>query len=168
MRKPSSRARNSEAAILSSSHSQIVLTLQPSRRSLRSFAMSRALLPSSFGSQNRLLLCGILPFRQRCACQKQPLTCKAVEYFGSTMSGQPGRLRTWRRNRKPIAWSARRTVTSGRVSLDRDAGHDCRPLLRRDPVCQGDFLLDLPIGIGATGMMDDSIGQRSHSAQSWH
>ena len=49
--KPRSRARNSEAAIPSSSHSQIVLTFHPSRRSFRSFAMSRALLPSSFGSQ---------------------------------------------------------------------------------------------------------------------
>ena len=117
--KPRSRARNSEAVILDSSHSQIVLTLQPNRRSLRSFSMSRALLPSSFGSQKPLLVCGTPLLGQRCRCQKHPLTCKAMEYFGSTMSGHPGRLLTCSRNRKPIAWRAWRTVISGRVSFER-------------------------------------------------
>src|SRR6056297_2102279 len=39
--------------------------------------------------------------------------------FGSTRSGVPGRLRTFRRYRKPRACRARRTTISGRVSLPR-------------------------------------------------
>ena len=54
--------------------------------------------------------------------------------------------------------------------LGPDAGHDCRPLLRRDPVRHGDFasFRTLPIGIGATGMMATVLGreaiQRNHTS----
>ena len=63
-----------------------------------------------------MLVFGSLRFMQRWRCQKHPLTCTTVEYFGSTMSGQPGRLLTCSRNLKPIACSARRTAISGRVT----------------------------------------------------
>ena len=38
-----------------------------------------------------------------------------------TISGRPGRRPSWRRKRTPSAWSARRTATSGLVSLARMA-----------------------------------------------
>ena len=160
---PRSRARNSEAVILDSSHSQIVLTLQPNRRSLRSFSMSRALLPSSFGSQKPLLVCGTPLLGQRCRCQKHPLTCKAMEYFGSTMSGHPGRLLTCSRNRKPIAWSAWRTMISGRVSFE-------RMLAMIADRCSGvilsaigiiAFLPTRPVGTGTTGTIATVLGREA-------
>jgi len=91
-----------------------------------------------------------------------------VEYFGSTMSGQPGRLRTCRRNLKPIAWSARRTVISGRVSLDRTlamSADRCSGVILSAMAIAASFPAP-PVSIGGDWDDDDSIGQRSHPAQS--
>ena len=54
---------------------------------------------------------------QHAGCQKQPCTKHTALNRRNTRSGLPGSLRSCRRYRSPRAWMARRSASSGRVSL---------------------------------------------------
>src|ERR1019366_10003556 len=47
--------------------------------------------------------------------------------------------------------------------LRADAGHDCRPLLRRDPVCYRDYCFppDPSVGMGTTGTIATVLGREA-------
>lgn len=65
-----------------------------------------------------MLLLGITAYLQpSCWCQKQPCTKMTVLYFGSTISGLPGRSLRLMRNLKPSLWRIDRIIFSGLVSL---------------------------------------------------
>jgi hypothetical protein len=101
-------------------HSQTVTTCHPNRRSFISLAASRAMFTSIFFFQKARRVFGMRNFGQ-CSwpCQKQPWTKTTVRYFGSTMSGRPGRDRffgPFTVNRYPSRWSIERTASSGFVS----------------------------------------------------
>ena len=103
-----------------SSHSQMTITFHPWSFSNSSDLASRATFRSNFSCQNPVLLFGVVATLQpSCLCQKHPWTKTAVRYLGNTMSGLPGRSLRCRRNLKPIAWSSRRSATSGEVFLER-------------------------------------------------
>ena len=58
-----------------------------------------------------------LPHLHPCPCQKQPCTKTTLRREGNTMSGVPGRSRRWSLNRYPSRCRARRSASSGFVSL---------------------------------------------------
>ena len=114
-----SNSRSPTSVQRSNLHSHRQCTDHPRRRSLLSFVLSRLRLRSNFGVQYSTLLFRSRPSRQEWPCQKQPFTSMMVRYFGSTMSGQPGRFRTCKRKRYPRLWSALRTSSSGFVLTER-------------------------------------------------
>ena len=104
------------------SHSQITRTRQPSSLSAASWRASRATLAANFSVQKAIRDFGVVAYRHpACRCQKQPWTNTTRRCFGSTTSGRPGRSFGCRRNRSPIRWAMRRTVSSGAVSRVRMA-----------------------------------------------
>ena len=86
----------------SSSHSQIVRTVQPAADISVAFLWSRAVVASNFFIQKSVFDEGVVAFGQPgCLCQKQPCTKIAVLYLGSTISGRPRSLEKWTLNRYP-------------------------------------------------------------------
>lgn len=80
-----------------SPHSQTTITFHPASRSNSLFRLSRATLPRILGSQYSGLEDGQTKRGQSCLCQKHPFTKITAWYLGRTMSGQPGKLRTFLR-----------------------------------------------------------------------
>lgn len=102
------------------SHSQITPTLKPRARSSAAFLASRATFVANFSVQKSTRVFGVeLREHPSWRCQKQPCTKIANRYFGSTMSGRPGRSRRKSRKRNPIACRVPRTTISGLVSRPR-------------------------------------------------
>jgi len=102
------------------SHSQIIITRQPSFFKRRVFRRSRSTFRLNFSCQKASLLFGVLACLQPwCRCQKQPRTSITVLYFGSTISGFPGRSFRCSRKRYPIPCSNDLTSLSGLVFSDR-------------------------------------------------
>lgn len=100
------------------SHSHTVIGVQPLRCSARMFRPSRLTVPSNLRCQNSELDLGVAANLQPgWRCQKHPCTKIAARYFGSTISGRPGRSFTCSLNRKPLRCKNRRTAISGPVSL---------------------------------------------------
>jgi len=98
------------------SHSQIVTTCQPWRRSAAAALRSRQTFAMNFFAQNDLFDLGLYANLQPgWRCQKQPWTNMAVLYRGSTISGLPGRDFLCRRNLKPFLWRKVLTRRSGPV-----------------------------------------------------
>lgn len=103
-----------------SSHSQTTMTFQPNPLRSLVFLTSRATFLANFSSQNAVLLFGVEAILQpSCRCQKQPWTRITVLNLGRTISGFPGRRRSFTRNLRPRACNARRRASSGDVSLER-------------------------------------------------
>ena len=100
-------------------HSQTRKTRQPKACNLDAFFASLLRFRSSFPSQNAVLVDGNLDRWQPWRCQKHPSTNTTASHWRKTKSGLPGRVATWRRNLRPRANSARRTSSSGFVSLAR-------------------------------------------------
>lgn len=101
------------------SHSQRVATRHPSADNSSRFRESRARFPAIFLSQYCRLAFGTRdPREHECPCQKHPLMKTTFRFEGNTRSGQPGRDLTCSLYRYPSAWSIRRTINSGFVSLD--------------------------------------------------
>ena len=99
------------------SHSQTVITRQPSLRSAAAASWSRSTLRRNFSFQNATRDFGVYANRQRlCRCQKQPCTKITVWCFGRTMSGRPGNWLECNRKRYPARCSVERTIFSGAVS----------------------------------------------------
>lgn len=107
------------------SHSQITTTFHPSFLSSALTRASRALLVANLAIQYGVRGGVALP-QPGCWCQKQPCIKTAICRRGSTKSGVPGRSRRCNRNRRPRAWAARLTRSSGVVFLPptRDINHD--------------------------------------------
>src|SRR5699024_7290277 len=78
-----------------SSHSQTINTFQPISLSFLWFISSRSTFRLILGIQYSILEEGHTNRPQSCLCQKQPFTKITVLYFGSTISGQPGKDRTF-------------------------------------------------------------------------
>lgn len=128
---PISSSRSLERSHLSSSstasstccgflraHSHSIATRQPARRSATRTALSRSTLAENLVRQNSGRVAGFVVKRQPvCRCQKQPCTKTTAPYFGSTRSGRPGMFFACSRYRKPRACNARRSSSSGAVSL---------------------------------------------------
>lgn len=99
-------------------HSQITRTLHPPLRNASLLRASLTTFARNFFSQNAELEAGVAAILQpSCRCQKQPWTKITAFHFLSTMSGLPGSVPSWIRNRKPARWRMDRTAISGRVSL---------------------------------------------------
>jgi len=99
-------------------HSHTSKTLQPASISSALVLMSRSMVWRNFSAQNSGRVAGEVANRQPSwRCQKQPCTKTHVLYCASTMSGHPGRTRTWIRNLKPWACRNFRTFSSGLVFL---------------------------------------------------
>ena len=77
------------------------------------FSASRSMLRDIFWCQYSSLLDGHTNLPQSCLCQKHPLTKMTVLYLGSTISGHPGRRRTFFLYRSPLENRYFRTVSSG-------------------------------------------------------
>jgi hypothetical protein len=100
------------------SHSQRTHTVHPKLLSLFIFSSSRLTFFSSFASHHSQRVWGSLDRpHPGWRCQKHPFTKIIFLCRGSTMSGFPGKLLSWRRNRNPIRWMIRRTLFSGEVSF---------------------------------------------------
>ena len=108
----------STTACLRNAHSQTIATRQPAwSRSCR-LRRSRSVFASNLARQNPRRVAGVVAYGQLgCRCQKQPCTKHTARNRRNTRSGVPGRLRSCRRYRSPRAWTARRSASSGRVSL---------------------------------------------------
>ena len=92
----SSMRRGNELKV--NSHSQIRRADQPSSDNRSRAAASRFLVASILLRQEEVLVAGLAANRQpSCPCQKQPCTKITFRRPGNTMSGVPGRSRTWRR-----------------------------------------------------------------------
>ena len=103
-----------------SSHSHTVNTCHPSAVSFRRFLVSRFLFASSFGIQYARFDFGLCDgFWHLWRCQKHPCTKIAFLRLGNTMSGVPGRDRSWSLNRNPARCNTDRNFFSGFVSPDR-------------------------------------------------
>jgi len=100
-------------------HSQIIRILQPWFLSSLAVLSSRILLASSFFCHHSFRVCGNLERSHPCWCQKHPWMSSAAEYFGKTMSGQPGRSFLCSLYRRPLANSRCRSSISGFVSFPR-------------------------------------------------
>lgn len=77
-------------AVFLSSHSQMVMGVQPISVSAATAARSRSTLRRNFASQNSTLRLGWLGLHLGQRCQKQPLTKMAILRPGKAMSGLPG------------------------------------------------------------------------------
>lgn len=98
-------------------HSQMTSVLQLRARNAFNCRSSLSWFLSIFPIQNSCRVLGILKYRQLWPCQKQPWIKTAALYFGSTISGVPGRFFTCTRKRKPLACRAFRIKSSGEVFL---------------------------------------------------
>ena len=108
----------STTACLRSAHSQTIATRQPAWSRSRRLRRSRSVFASNLARQNSLRVVGIVVYGQpACRCQKQPCTKHTAPNRRNTRSGVPGSLRSCKRYRSPRAWTARRSASSGRVSL---------------------------------------------------
>lgn len=97
-------------------HSHKTATRHPSPNKAQTFALSRRTFDRNFACQKSTFVSGVVAFEQAsCRCQKQPRTSITTRHFGKTMSGRPGRRESWIRNRKPRAWRARLSKSSGFV-----------------------------------------------------
>jgi hypothetical protein len=118
------------------SHSQTTTGRQPSAFNISTCWLSRCLLRSSFGTQYAVFDFGTRA-RLQCSweCQKQPLTNNATDRPGKTMSGVPGSLVLWSRNRNPKPCAALRTSISAPVCSEetRDMVHE-RCLVASDEI----------------------------------
>ena len=100
------------------SHSQIIITLYPINLSSSWFFLSLSIFFVNLAFQYSELLLGLEAIlHPSCWCQKQPCTKMTVLYFGSTISGLPGRSLRLMRNLKPSLWRIDRIIFSGLVSL---------------------------------------------------
>lgn len=124
-------------------HCQTVSTFQSSRRSAARFRLSRATLARIFSRQNSTRVFGHTKYLQLCLCQKHPLTNTTVRWRGRTMSGRPGRSLRCNRKRKPAAWSARLTTSSGLVFLPFTAAILRLRAAETTELCRGNFQLEL-------------------------
>ena len=108
----------STTACLRNAHSQTIATRQPAwSRSCR-LRRSRSIFASNLARQNSWRVAGVVAYGQPgCRCQKQPCTKHTAPNRRNTRSGVPGSLRSCRRYRSPRVWTARRSASSGRVSL---------------------------------------------------
>ena len=114
----SSCPATSPAAGLRNAHSQTIPTRQPAWSRSRRLRRSRSVFASNLARQNLSRVVGVVVYGQpTCRCQKQPCTKHTATNRGNTRSGVPGSLRSCRRYRSPRAWTARRSASSGRVSL---------------------------------------------------
>ena len=92
-----SRVNVSSRHLFLSSHSQTTITFQPDLRRSSLLRLSRAAFPRILGPQYSWLEDGQTKRGQSCLCQKHPFTKITVWYLGRTISGQPGKLRTFLR-----------------------------------------------------------------------
>ena len=112
----------SAASALRSSHSHRVTTCQPEFWSSAQAFLSRSRFFRIFSFQNRAFVFGSRDRRQpRCPCQKHPWMKNTVRYFGSTMSGLPGRSARWSLKRNPSRCAAFLAAISGAVFFPRTA-----------------------------------------------
>jgi len=102
--------------------SQSRITVHPSRRSIRVFRRSRAMLASIFASQ----YCAFVPLASRSRrrsqlrpCQKSPSQNTTTRALRNTMSGFPGRSVACSRYRAPERHNCFRRISSARVFRDR-------------------------------------------------
>lgn len=100
-------------------HSQTVRIRQPRCSIDDRAAASTSWFFSILIRQNFTLDVGHLNRRQSWPCQKQPWARTTALYLGKTISGFPGRCRTWRRNRNPRENNPLRRSISGFVSFPR-------------------------------------------------
>jgi hypothetical protein len=113
-------SRSIESGLRSISHSQIVNTRHPRRRSACAAFLSRLTVPSILSRQNALRFFGYTAWlHPPWWCQKHPCTKITVLYFGKTMSGQPANAFTCKRNRNPALCRKERTCFSGKVCFPR-------------------------------------------------
>lgn len=96
-----------------SSHSHTVRTFHPISVSNWEFNLSLSAFLSILGRQYSWLEEGQTNLGQLCLCQKQPFTKITVLYLGNTISGHPGRVRTFFRYRNPFENKYFRTISSG-------------------------------------------------------
>ena len=96
-----------------SSHSQTISTFHPISVSLFWFSLSRSTFRLILGIQYSILEEGHTNRLQLCLCQKQPFTKITVLYFGSTISGHPGKDRTFFLYRNPLENRYFLTISSG-------------------------------------------------------
>lgn len=95
-------------------HSQIVSTFHPDALSLRAASRSLRWLLSNLVRQKSCRLFGMYANAHPLwRCQKHPWTKTRVRYFGSTISGRPGKSALCSRKRRPAACRALRTSLSG-------------------------------------------------------
>lgn len=93
-------------------------TRQPDSSNSKIFFSSLNTLFFNLGFQYWALLVGFFDRgHPSCWCQKQPCTKMTILYFGSTISGLPGRSLRLMRNLKPSLWRIERIIFSGLVSL---------------------------------------------------
>lgn len=96
----------------------MVMTFQPRILRRLIFFSSLSLFFPIFSFHHSLLVSGTLKYlHPSWPCQKQPWTKMTVLYFGSTISGFPGRFLTCKRYRNPLENKNLRTKSSGFVSL---------------------------------------------------
>ena len=114
----SSSCTISSRACLRKAHSQTIATRQPVCIRSCWLRSSRSVFASNLACQNSGRVAGVVAYGQpACRCQKQPCTKHTAPNRRNTRSGVPGRRRSCRRYRIPRAWMARRSMSSGRVSL---------------------------------------------------
>ena len=99
------------------SHSQTTSTRHPRRRSSLILRRSRSNVRWNFAVQYGAFDLGMFASPQLCRCQKQPCTNTTTRCRGNTTSGRPGRACACSRKRRPSAWAAERTRSSGDVFL---------------------------------------------------
>lgn len=106
------------AASQGASCSQTRMTCHPASASIILVSESRSLLRCSFIDHQSPFAVGLVPCSGH-TCQKHPSTKTARRRPGNAISilrlRLPGRGH-WRRKRRPLAWRARRSATSGSVS----------------------------------------------------
>ena len=107
-------------AFLRNSHSHTVITVHPRASRCAVVTSSQCRFLAIFSSQNSTFDFGLVAYRHPlCPCQKHPFTIIATPYFGRTISGLPGSLRSCSRNLNPRACSPFLTRISGLVFLPR-------------------------------------------------
>ena len=113
------RSLSASSTRFRNSHSQTTKKSHPSVFSSTCCRRSRSRLLWSLGPQKSRRDFGSranLQVESGCRCQKQPCTKMALRRLRKTRSGAPGRRRSCRRYRKPMAWTKRRTSISGLLS----------------------------------------------------
>lgn len=109
-------------------------TRQPDSSNSKIFFSSLNTLFFNLGFQYWALLVGFFDRgHPSCWCQKQPCTKMTILYFGSTISGLPGRSLRLMRNLKPSLWRIERIIFRLGV-LASDPGHHLASFLWRKDV----------------------------------